>query len=141
MPKSTAAGVSKTVNKGTHQAKKAKIWKKTTFKRPVTSTQKRTPKAPLRAVSKFYTPRSLDVVKYPLGSEAAVQNIENCNTLVFIVKKEANKATIKAAVEQLYRIKVKKINTLITPRGNKKAYVKLTDDLQALEVANKIGIM
>lgn len=141
MPKNTAASVAKTVKKGSHQAKKAKIWKKTTFKRPVTGAQTRTPKTPIRAVSKFYTTRLLDVIKYPLGSEAAVQNIENCNTLVFIVKKDATKATIKTAVEQFYRIKAKKINTLITPRGNKKAYVKLTDDLQALEIANKIGIM
>ena len=136
-----AAAAQKAVTKGKHQVKKAKIWKKTTFKRPVTTTQKRVPKVPLAAVSKHYTPKSLDVVKYPLGSEAAVQNIENCNTLVFIVNKRSGKADIKSAVEQLYRIKVKKINTLITPRGAKKAYVKLTDDLQALEVANKIGIM
>ena len=142
MPKATNANtVAKAVKKGTHQAKKAKIWKKTTFKRPVTSTQKRDAKNPLRSVSKHYTPKHLDVVKYPLGTEAAVQNIENCNTLVVIVKKSANKPTIKTAVEQLYRIKVKKINTLITPKGNKKAYIKLTNDLQALDVANKIGIM
>ena len=83
----------------------------------------------------------LDVVKYPLGSEAAVHNIENCNTLVFIVQKTSNKKTIKQAVEQLYRLKVKKINTLITPKGNKKAYIKLTEDQQALDIANKIGIM
>ena len=39
------------------------------------------------------------------------------------------------------QIKVKKINTLITTKGTKKAYVKLTEDQQALDVASKIGIM
>ena len=135
--KATASGV----KKGSHQAKKSKIWKKTTFKRPKTLAQKRTPLTPIAAVSKFYTPKTLDVVLHPLGSEAAVQNIENCNTLVFICKKNADKPTIKTAVEQLYKIKVKKINTLITTKGTKKAYVKLTEDQQALDVASKIGIM
>ena len=129
------------VKKGSHQAKKAKIWKKVTFKRPKTLAQKRTPLFPVNSVSKFYTPKTLDVVLHPLGSEAAVQNIENCNTLVFICIKTASKPLIKQAVEQLYKIKVKKINTLITTKGTKKAYVKLTDDQQALDVASKIGIM
>ena len=135
--KATAAGV----KKGSHQAKKAKVWKKVTFKRPKTLDQRRKPICPVNSVSKFYTPKTLDVVLHPLGSEAAVQNIENCNTLVFICQKTANKPTIKTAVEQLYKIKVKKINTLITPKGTKKAYCKLTDDLTALDVASKIGIM
>ena len=42
---------------------------------------------------------------------------------------------------QLYEIKVLKVNTLIRPDGVKKAYVKLTPDFDALDVANKIGII
>ena len=42
---------------------------------------------------------------------------------------------------QLYEIKVLKVNTLIRPDGVKKAYVKLTSDYDALDVANKIGII
>ena len=34
-----------------------------------------------------------------------------------------------------------KINTLIRPDGSKKAYVRLTSDYDALDVANKIGII
>ena len=34
-----------------------------------------------------------------------------------------------------------KVNTLITPKGNKKAYVKLTPEHDALDVANRIGII
>ncbi len=50
-------------------------------------------------------------------------------------------STIKKAIQDLYSIKVRKVNTMITPRGLKKAYVILTKDHDALEVANKIGIM
>lgn len=42
---------------------------------------------------------------------------------------------------QLYDIKTVKINTLIRPDGMKKAYVKLTKDYDALDVANRIGIL
>ncbi len=33
------------------------------------------------------------------------------------------------------------VNTLIRPDGQKKAYVKLTADFDALDVANRIGII
>ena len=141
MPKGTAAKKTATaVKKGSHQVKKAKIWTKTTFKRPNVLHQKRSPKNILRAVKK-QTYDGFDVVHHPLSTESAIKTIEDNNTLVFIVKKKTNKAQIKQAVQSLYRIKIKKVNTLITPKGNKKAYVKLTSDVDALDVANKIGIM
>ena len=60
---------------------------------------------------------------------------------VFIVDKRANKNQIKAAVARLYDIQTKKINTLIRPDGEKKAYVRLTPDYDALDVANRIGVI
>ena len=42
---------------------------------------------------------------------------------------------------QLYKIRVRQVNTLNTPRGEKKAYVALSKDQDALDIANKIGIM
>ena len=73
--------------------------------------------------------------------KSAIKTIEDHNTLVFIVDKRASKPTIKKACQELYNIKVKKVNTLITARGEKKAYVILNKEHDALEVANKIGIM
>ena len=54
---------------------------------------------------------------------------------------QANKPQIKSAVKKLYDIDVAKVNTLIRPDGLKKAYVKLAPDYDALDVANKIGII
>jgi len=45
------------------------------------------------------------------------------------------------AVNKLYSIQVSKVNTLIRPDGEKKAYVRLLADYDALDVANKIGII
>ena len=54
---------------------------------------------------------------------------------------KATKKNIKDAVKALYEIDCKKINTLIRPDGQKKAYVVLTSDHDALDIANKIGII
>ena len=81
------------------------------------------------------------MIKFPRSTESAIKTIEDRNTLVFIVDKRASKPMIKKACQQLYSIKVKKVNTLITSRGEKKAYVILSAEHDALEVANKIGIM
>lgn len=53
----------------------------------------------------------------------------------------AGKREIKAAVQRMYDIQTKKINTLIRPDGQKKAFVRLAPDYDALDVANKIGII
>ena len=81
------------------------------------------------------------VLKFPLTTESANQKIEENNTLVFIVDARATKVQIKAAVNRMYDIKCEKVNTLIRPDGQKKAYVRLTADYDALDVANKIGII
>jgi len=92
-------------------------------------------------VKKFNTFDKYTVVKNPLSSESAIKTIEDNNTLVFIVHKKANKKMIKQSCQSLYNIKVKKVNTLVTPKGKKKAYVCLSSDQDALDVANRIGIM
>ncbi|KDN41702.1 hypothetical protein RSAG8_07233, partial [Rhizoctonia solani AG-8 WAC10335] len=45
------------------------------------------------------------------------------------------------APSKLYDVDIAKINTLIRPDGRKKAYVRLTPDHEALDVANKIGFI
>jgi len=81
------------------------------------------------------------VLKYPLTTESAMKKIEDNNTLVFIVDTKANKRQIKSAISRLYEITTQKVNTLIRPDGSKKAYVRLSRDTDALDVANKIGII
>merc|ERR1711909_26543 len=81
------------------------------------------------------------VISHPLTTESAMKKIEDNNTLVFICNIRASKPQIKLAVKKLYDIQVAKVNTLITPHGLKKAYVRLATDYDALDVANKIGII
>ncbi|CAM9803096.1 unnamed protein product [Pylaiella littoralis] len=81
------------------------------------------------------------IIKFPLTTESAMKKIEDNNTLVFIVDVKSNKRQIKDAVKALYDIESQNVNTLIRPDGKKKAYVRLTQDFDALEIANKIGII
>ena len=70
-----------------------------------------------------------------------MKKTEDNNTLVFIVDVKANKHQTTQAVGKLYDIDEAKVNTLIRPDGEKKAYVRLAPDCDALDVANKIGII
>ncbi|MEM3597271.1 MAG: 50S ribosomal protein L23 [Candidatus Bathyarchaeia archaeon] len=82
-----------------------------------------------------------EVILYPLMTEAASIMVEKENKLVFIVNKKARKADVKRAVEELYEVKVEKVNLMITPQGEKKAFVKLHSDYRAADVAIKLGIL
>ncbi|HIP84647.1 MAG TPA: 50S ribosomal protein L23 [Methanothermococcus okinawensis] len=81
-----------------------------------------------------------DIIKMPVISEKAMRLIEEENKLVFYVDKRATKRDIKRAVEELFNVEVSKVNVLITPKGEKKAYVKLKDEYDAGEIAANLGI-
>ena len=82
-----------------------------------------------------------DVVLYPLMTEVASRMLETENKLVLIVSLKASKADVRWAVEELYDVVVERVNVLITPRGEKKAFVKLHPDYKAVDVAIKLGIL
>ena len=84
---------------------------------------------------------SHDIIFYPLMTESASLMVEKDNKLIFIVNLKAGKEDVKKAVEQLYEVKVAKITTLITPQGEKKAFVKLAPEYKASDVAIKLGIL
>jgi len=82
-----------------------------------------------------------EVIIRPVMSEKALRLLEELNTLTFIVRRDANKHEIKRAVEKLYGVEVEKVNTLITPQGEKKAYVKLSKEYKASDLAAKLGLL
>jgi large subunit ribosomal protein L23 len=84
-------------------------------------------------------PEHYDIIKKPIITEKATMASEN-NAVVFQVKMEATKPQIKEAVEAVFGVKVKAVNTTITKgkakkfRGRagvrsdkKKAYVTLVE--------------
>lgn len=81
------------------------------------------------------------VVIYPMMSEDTVKLIETENKITFIVNDKASKNDIRRAIEELYDVKVSRVFTLTTPEGKKKAYVKLSPESKASELAVKLGIL
>ncbi|KAJ8538355.1 hypothetical protein K7X08_014895 [Anisodus acutangulus] len=141
-PKAQAVKAAKAVKSGsTFKKKSQKIRTKVTFHRPRTLKKDRNPKYPRVSAPGRNKLDQYAILKYPLTTESAMKKIEDNNTLVFIVDIKADKKKIKDAVKKMYDIQTKKINTLIRPDGTKKAYVRLTPDYDALDVANKIGII
>ncbi|MFB0560852.1 MAG: 50S ribosomal protein L23 [Candidatus Lokiarchaeia archaeon] len=80
------------------------------------------------------------VIIRPVTTESALEMIESENKLVFLVVRKYNKPSIKRAVEELYDVKVVKVTTLILPGGKKKAFVKLSPEHSAIDVATEIGM-
>ena len=81
------------------------------------------------------------IIKSPLNTDTAMKKLEENNTLTFLCDPRATKTSIKRAVAALYKVKTVKVNTLIRPDGEKKAYVRLPPSQDAMDVAQKIGIL
>ena len=65
-------------------------------------------------------PRHYDVIVSPVITEKAT-NASERNQVMFRVAKHATKPQIKDAVEKLFDVKVKSVNTLVR-KGKKKAF-------------------
>ncbi len=82
-----------------------------------------------------------DVILYPMMTERSIYMIENENKLVFIVNRKANKHDIAEAVRRLYGVEAEDVNTLITRKSEKKAFVKLKEGFDASDLAIRLGIL
>lgn len=86
-----------------------------------------------------------DIIRKPIITEKSMTDMED-NKYTFEVVKTATKAEIKSAVEEVFGVKVQKVNTM-NMRGKmkrqgvhqgrrpswKKAIVKLTEDSKSIE--------
>jgi large subunit ribosomal protein L23 len=82
----------------------------------------------------------MGVLRHPLVTEKAMNDMDFQNKLVFVVDTDAAKPEIKAEVERRYEVGVTSVNTQVTPKGKKKATVSLSEEDDAQEVASRIGV-
>ncbi len=80
------------------------------------------------------------LLKHPHVTEKSMDEMDFQNKLIFVVDDEAHKPEIADAVEDRYDVTVEGVNTQITPNGEKKATLALSDDDDAQEVASRIGV-
>ena len=139
--KKTTKALKQPTSESTHRVRT-----KLRFYRPKT---RKTPSAPrtLKSLSseiRKIANRDLDftqILVQPVASDKNILKMENSNTITFIVHPNAKKSQIKHAFQKLYNVKVRKVNTLNTPRNKKKAYIMLENKNDALNIASKIGIL
>lgn len=82
----------------------------------------------------------MKVVDYPIVTEKAMDAMDFDNALQFIVSPDATKADIREDIEETFEVDVVSVNTMVTPRGEKKATVTLGPEDDAEDVASRIGV-
>ncbi|WP_405268299.1 50S ribosomal protein L23 [Methanobrevibacter sp.] len=80
------------------------------------------------------------IIIKPHVTEKTMNLIDLNNEITFVVRRTANKGQIKRAFEELYGEQVAKVNTHITPKGEKVAFIKLVEEEMAEELAVRIGV-
>jgi large subunit ribosomal protein L23 len=80
-----------------------------------------------------------DIIFHPYVTEKTMNFMDKNNALEFLVRRTANKKTIKKAVENMFEIKVKDVRTRITKNG-KHAIVTFMPEFKAEEIGMRIGI-
>ncbi len=81
------------------------------------------------------------ILIHPLLTEKAIGKIEIENKLVFIVNRKSNKRQIKWATENAFNVKVVNVKTLIDRKGRKKAWIKLSKEHSASDIATRLGML
>jgi large subunit ribosomal protein L23 len=81
-----------------------------------------------------------DVVKHPHLTEKSMDMVDRENKLVLIVDPRSTKPQIEKAVEDLFDVDVADVNTM-NQGSDKKAYVKLTEEYDAMDVATRLGML
>ncbi|UCF50561.1 MAG: 50S ribosomal protein L23 [Thermoplasmatales archaeon] len=80
-----------------------------------------------------------NIIFHPYVTEKTMNFMEKNNALEFVVKRNADKNTIKKAIEKLFEVKVKEVNTRITKTG-KHAIVIFMPEFKAEDIGMRIGI-
>ncbi|MEK6967190.1 MAG: 50S ribosomal protein L23 [Nanoarchaeota archaeon] len=83
----------------------------------------------------------ISVLKHPVSTEKAIRLMESQNKLVFVVDRKSTKDDIQKAFELIFKVKVSSVNTVITPAGQKRAYIRLSPETPALDIATQLGMM
>ncbi len=81
------------------------------------------------------------IIKVPLSTEKAIRQIEFDNRLSFVIHPRATKKDVKKAVEELFKVKVIKVNIQNSFTGQKRAYVKLGPESVASDISADLGLI
>lgn len=81
----------------------------------------------------------MSIIRFVMN-EKVLKMAEKENKVVAIVSLKMDKNEIAKTFEKLYGIKVERVNTMITPKGEKRAIIKLKET-SAVDFYAKIGLL
>ncbi|KAH0790583.1 ribosomal protein L23 [Histomonas meleagridis] len=120
------------------QIKKTRNFKK--YQKPKATIPAKKPQYEHKAVQPVSLKRNdYKIIKGPVTSDKASRKLEDENTMTFYVDIRAKKPEIAAAINRLYHVKPVSVKTLITPKFLKKAYVRLPEEVEAMNLANEMA--
>ena len=80
-------------------------------------------------------------LKFVHMTEKSIGLVEKENKLIFMVERRATKKDIKNAFEKTFDVKVDDVNIMIDQKGRKKAFIKLSKDYPASDIAMRLGVI
>lgn len=78
---------------------------------------------------------------YPMATEKALNMIERDNIILYVVDRRANKTEIKKEFESVFNVKVRNINTALSIRNSKKAYIRIDPKFKASDIARRLKLV
>lgn len=81
----------------------------------------------------------MTIIEKPVLTEKSTDLLDD-NKMTFVVDIGSSKPEVERTVEEVYDAPVSKVNTMITPSGDKKAIVTFEEEGEAENLATRLGI-
>ncbi len=81
------------------------------------------------------------IIKHVIITEKSTLAMERDNELQFVVDVNTDKSHIRSDIENLFDVTVVGVRTTLTPQGEKKAFVTLSEADSADAVITKMGVL
>lgn len=95
----------------------------------------------LRVLSRTLGCDVMNALMYPIATEKAINMIEKDNVIVYVVDSRATKKDIKSEFENIFKVKVVRVATTRMPRNFKKAFIKISPESRASDIALKLKLV
>jgi ribosomal protein L23 len=83
----------------------------------------------------------MNALMFPLATEKAINMIERNNVITYIVDTRATRDQVKKEFEEVFKVKVDKVNVMNEPRNRKRAYITLNKQFKASDIALKLKLV
>ncbi len=83
----------------------------------------------------------MKTLMFPLATEKAINMIERNNVITYIVDTRATRSQVKKEFEEVFKVKVDKVNVMNEPKNRKRAYITLSKQFKASDIALKLKLV